>query len=212
MRGALFEVLMSKNCTPLWRTAHHKNTSKHFLKFWCRKIARHCGEKRVWLEVKTCKTPYGRGALFEVEMSKNCRPLWRTAHYEVKMLKNWGSGNTFWSSDVDKLHAAVAKSAFWSQNVQNTSCSEHFLKFWCRKNARRSGEKHILKSKCTKHLMLGALFEIPMSKNCTPLWREAHVQVKMFKKNSLGALFEVRMSKIFSVSKFVSQSISQLVN
>ena len=25
----------------------------------------------------------------------------------------------------------------------------------------------------------GAVFEVPMSKNCTPLWREAHSQVKM---------------------------------
>ena len=30
----------------------------------------------------------GVGALFEVLMSKNCTPLWRKAHFEVKMLKN----------------------------------------------------------------------------------------------------------------------------
>jgi len=44
--------------------------------------------------------------------------------------------------------------------------------------ARRCGEKRIFKSKCTKHLIVGALFEVPMFKNGTPLWREA---VKMHK-------------------------------
>ena len=112
---------------------------------------------------------------------KNCRPLWREAHFEVKMLKNWGVRSTFWSWDVEKLHAAVARSTFSSENVQNTTFSEHFLKLRCRKIVRRCGEKHISKSKCTKHLSFGPLFEVTMSKNCTPLWREAHFQLKMLK-------------------------------
>ena len=29
--------------------------------------------------------------------------------------------------------------------------------------------------------MLGPLFDVQMSKKCTPLWREAHFQVKMCK-------------------------------
>ena len=49
------------------------------------------------------------------------------------------------------------------------------------KIARRCGDKHILKSKCTKHNILGALFEVPRLKNCTPLWREVYFEVKMLK-------------------------------
>ena len=49
------------------------------------------------------------------------------------------------------------------------------------KFARRCSEKHISKSKCTKHSILGPLFEVQMWKNGTPLWREAHFQVKMYK-------------------------------
>ena len=112
---------------------------------------------------------------------KNCTPLWREAHFEVKMLKNWHSQTTFWSWDVEKWHAAVARSALSSENVQNTSASDRFLKLRCWKIARRCGEKHIFKWKCTKHYILGPLFEVEMLKNCTPLWREAHVQVKMYK-------------------------------
>ena len=189
---------------------------------------------------------------------KNCTPLWRKAHFEVKMLKNWRSRTTFWGSDVEKLHAAVAKSTFWSENVQNTSAPKHFLLFSRRKNARRCGEKHMWKWKCTKHEVFGALLYVQMSKNGTPLWRNANVDVKMLKTwgvwstfwcfdveklhavvakrtfgseivrnmrclehickwkctkhEVFGALFELQMSENLSVSKFFSQSISQVVN
>ena len=81
----------------------------------------------------------------------------------------------------EKLHAVVARSTFASQNVQNTPRSDHFWELWCRKSARRCGAKHISKWKCTKHTMVGPLLEVEMSKKCTPLWREAHFQVKMYK-------------------------------
>ena len=137
---------------------------------------------------------------------KNCTPLWREVHFQVKMYKTRQLRTTFGSSDVEKLHAAVARNAFWSenvqtrevrttfgrsdveklhaalarstfssQNVQNTTFSEHFLKLRCWKIARRCGEKHMSKSKCSNTDGPGALFEVPMSKNCTPLWREAHL-------------------------------------
>ena len=82
----------------------------------------------------------------------------------------------------EKLHAVVARSTFPSQNVQNTPRSDHFWKLRCRKSAWRCGANHISKSKCTNHTMVGALVEVEMPKKCTPLWREAHFQVKMLKK------------------------------
>ena len=93
------------------------------------------------------------------------------------------------------MHAVVARSTFPSQNVQNTRGSDHFWKLRCRKSARRCGAKHISKSKCTKHTMVGPLLEVEMSKKCTPLWREAHFQVKMYKAQGFGPLLEVPMSK-----------------
>ena len=81
----------------------------------------------------------------------------------------------------EKWHAAVARSAFSSQNAQNTTFSEQFLKFRSAKMARRCGAKNICKSKCAKHHILGAIFEVPIGKHGTPLWREAHLQVKMHK-------------------------------
>ena len=95
----------------------------------------------------------------------------------------------------EKVHAVVARSTFPSQNVQSTPGPEHFWKLRCRKSARRCGAKHILKSKCTKHTIVGPLLEGEMSKKCTPLWREAHFQVKMLKHQGFGPLLEVAMSK-----------------
>ena len=121
-----------------------------------------------------------RSELARWEM-KICTPLWREAHFEVKMYKTPQCRMTFGSWDVEKVHAVVARSTFWSQNVQNTSVSDDFWKLRCRKSARHCGAKHILKSKCTKHLSVGRLLEVEMSKKCTPLWREAHFQVKSVK-------------------------------
>ena len=95
----------------------------------------------------------------------------------------------------EKLHAVVARSTFWSQYVQNTPASDHFWKLKCWKGARCCGAKHILKSKCTKHTIVGPPLEVEMSKKCTPLWREAHFQVKMCKTLHVRATLEVQMSK-----------------
>ena len=101
-------------------------------------------------------------------------------------LKSW---------DVEKVHAVVARSTFRSQNVQSTSASDYFWKLRCWKSARRCGTKHISKSKCTKHLSVGLLLEVEMSKKCTPLWREAHFEVKMYKTPQRRTTLEVEMSK-----------------
>ena len=94
-------------------------------------------------------------------MSKKCTPLWREAHFQVKMYKTHQVRTIFGSYDVEKVHAVVARSTFPSQNVQNN----------------------------TKHTILGPLLEVEMSKKCTPLWCEAHFQVKMSKTHHSRTTF-----------------------
>ena len=114
-----------------------------------------------------------RSQLARWEM-KNCTPLWREAHFEVKMYKThqvrttFGSWDvekvhavvarstcrsqvrtTFGSWDVEKVHAVVARSTFRSQNVQNTPGADHFWQLRCRKSVRLCGARHISKSKCS---------------------------------------------------------------
>ena len=117
--------------------------------FWqlrCRKSARHCGAKDILKSKCTKHTSFG--PLLEVETSKKCMPLWREAYFKVKMCKTHQLRTTFGSSDVEKVHAVVARSTFRSQNVKNTRGSDHFYKFRSQKSVRRCGAKHIWKLKC----------------------------------------------------------------
>ena len=145
---------------------------------------------------------------------KNCTPLWREAHFQVKMYKTPQVRTTFGSCDVEKVHAVVARSTFPSQNVQNTPFSDHFWKLRCRKSARRCGAKHVSKSKCTKHTILGPLLEVAMSKKCTPLWREARFQVKMYKthhaRTTFGGSDVEKVHAVVARSTFRSQKCKKL--
>ena len=96
-----------------------------------------------------------RSQLARWEM-KNCTPLWREAHFQVKIYKTPQRRTTFGSCNVEKVHAVVARSTFRSQNAQNTPGPDHFWQLRCRKSARRCGTKHISKSKCTKHTTFGS--------------------------------------------------------
>ena len=114
----------------------------------------------------------------------------------------------------EKLHAVVARSTFRSQNVQNTPAWDHFWKLRCRKSARRCGAKHISKSKCTKHTMFGPLLEVAMSRKRTPLWREAHFEVKMYKAHhvrtcstTFGSCDVEKVHAVVARSTFRSQHV-----
>ena len=90
----------------------------------------------------------------------------------------------------EKLHAVVARSTSPSQKkCKKLTGSEHFLKLRYQTCARRCGAKHISKSKCTKHTRFGPLLEVAMSKKCTPLWREAHFEVKSEKNCGVRSTF-----------------------
>ena len=134
---------------------------------------------------------------------KNCTQLWREASFQVRMSKAPQCRSTFGSWAVETVQMIVARSTCQSQNVQNTPYPEHFWKIrcWkvhgvvarstlrCWKSARRCGTKHMSKSKVAKTGGLGALFEVKMSKKCTPVWREAHVEVEMFKSHHTQTTF-----------------------
>ena len=163
MRDEKLHAVVARSTFP---SQNVQNTpfSDHFWKLRCQKSARSCGAKHI--SKSKCTKHTSSGPLLEVEMSKKCTPLWREAHFEVKMYKTHQVRTTFGSWDVEKVHAVVARSTFASQNVQSTPGSDHFWKLRCRKSARRCGAKHISKSKVLKTDGLGPLFEVQMSKKC----------------------------------------------
>ena len=151
-----------------------------------------------------------RSQLARGEM-KNCAPLWREAHFQVKMYKTHHCPTIFGSCNVEKVHAVVARSTFPSEHVQNTRGAGHFWHLRCRKSARRCGAKHISKWKCTKHTSFGPLLAVEMLKKCTPLWREAHFEVNMYKthhcRTTCGSCNVEKVHAVVARSTFRSQNV-----
>ena len=63
--------------------AKNASHSEHFWKLRCRKSLRRCGAKHI--SKSKCTKHLMFRALLEVAMSKKCTPLWRKAHFQVKM-------------------------------------------------------------------------------------------------------------------------------
>ena len=110
-----------------------------------------------------CTKHTSSGPLFEVAMSKKCTPLWREAHFQVKMYKTHQLRTTFGSCDVEKVHAVVAR----AKHISKSKCTKHTMLGPLLEAQMLTVEKvrgkHISESKCTKHPMLGPLLEVEMS-------------------------------------------------
>ena len=140
---------------------------------------------------------------------KNCTPLWREdarSTFRSQNVQNTPTSDHFWKLSC---RAVVAQSTFPNQNVPNTPFSDHFWKLRCRKSAHPCGAKHISKSKCTNDTFLRPLLEVEMSKKCTPLWPEAHFQVKMYKRQhsqtTFGSWDVEKVHPVVARSTFPSQ-------
>ena len=116
------EVAMSEKCTPLWREAHfHVKMKKKqgfgpVLEVQMSKSERRCGAEHISMSKCTKMV----GPLLDVEMSKICTPLWREAHFHIKMFKKTRGSDHFWRFRCRKVHTVVARSTFRSQHVKNT--------------------------------------------------------------------------------------------
>ena len=160
MKDEKLHAVVSRSTFPS-QNVQNTPFSDHFWKFRCRKSARRCGAKHIskskMYKTPQLRTTFGScdvekvhavvarstfpsqkctkhlssGPLLEVAMSKKCTPLWHEAHFQVKMYKTPHVRATFGGSDVEKVHAVVARSTFRSQNVRNTTCSRHFWRFGC---------------------------------------------------------------------------------
>ena len=94
--------------------------------------------------------------------------------------------NTPFSDHFWKLRRQKSARRCGAKHISKSKCTKHLsvgplLEVEMSKSARRCGAKHISKSKVLKTDGLGPLLEVQMSKKCTPLWREAHFEVKSVK-------------------------------
>ena len=145
---------------------------------------------------------------------KSCMPLWRKAHFQVKTYKAHHVRTPFRSWHVEKVNAVVARSTFRSQKWKRLTGSEHFWKLSCRKSARRCGTRHISKSKVEKTDGFGTLLDVVKSKKCTPLWHEAHFEIKSEKnwgvRNTFGRCHVEKVHAVLARSTCRSQKCKKL--
>ena len=78
-----------------------------------------------------------------------CTPLWREAHFQVKMYKTHQRSDHFW-----KLRCRKSVRRRGAKHIFKSKCTKHTMG-------------------------LGPLLEVQMSKKCTPLWREAGFEGKI---------------------------------
>ena len=156
MLGACLEVEMFKRCTALLLEAHlevkiwNAQRVRSTWKLRCAESARLCGMARI-----TCPSQ-------NVQNTSTSEHFWK--------LRCWKSAR-----------CCGAKHISMSNVQNNASASELFWKLRYAKSTCRCSVAHISKSKLFKKTGgLGALFEVKMSKRCTPLWREADFEVNMW--------------------------------
>jgi len=116
-------------------------------------------------------------------------PVWREAHFQVKMYKHHMLGplleiemskkcTPLWR----KAHLQVKKQK--SPHVRTTFGSCHVEKVHAVVARSTFRNQHVQNTP-----LLGPLLEVEMSKKCTPLLREAHFEVKMLKAPDVRATF-----------------------
>ena len=127
-----------------------------------------------------------RGAIWPDERWTVARLCGAKHISKSKCAKHTRVRTTFGNWDVEKVHAVVARSTFPSQKIRSTPWSEQ----------------------------VGTLLEVEMSKKCTPLWREAHFQVNMYKahhgRTTFGSWDVEKVHAVVARSTFRSQKCKEL--
>ena len=100
------------------QNVQNTQVSDHFWKLRCQKSARRCGAKHIWKS--KCTKHTRSGPLLEVAMSKKCMPLWREAHFQVKMHKTLHVRATFW-----KLRCGKSARSCGAKHILKSKCTKH---------------------------------------------------------------------------------------
>ena len=122
---------------------------------------------------------------------KNRTPLWREAHFEVKMHKTWQLQSIFRSWDVEKC------TSLWREahlEIQNTQISEHFWKMKCWKSVRRCGTKHMWKSKVKKMILSHHFWKLSCWKSARHRGAKHISNSKVLKTDGFGPILDVQVS------------------
>ena len=135
-----------------------------------------------------------RSQLARWEM-KNCTPLWREAHFQVKMYKTPQRRTTFGSWDVEKVHAVVARSTFRSQNVKTLGVRTTFGS-WDVEKVHAVVARSTFPSENVQNTPFSDHFwKLRRRKSARRCGAKHISKSKVLKTDGLGPLLEVQMSK-----------------
>ena len=182
-----------KKCTALWCETNYE------VKMYKAHHARSTFGSSKQVSKLRCTKHIMLGPVLEVEMMKKCTALWCETNYEVKMYKAHHARSTFGSSkQVSKLrctkHIMLGPVLEVEMMKKFTAswCETHYeVKMYKAHHARSTfgswdDEKvhgvvtrSTFRSQVLKTDWFWALLEVEMLKVRTPLWREAHLEVKM---------------------------------
>ena len=125
-------------------------------------------------------------------MSQKCTPLWREAHFQVKMYKTPHVRATF-----GRLGCRKSARRCGAKHISKSKCTKHtrsgpLLEVEMSKKCTplwreaRFPSQNVQNTKCS---MFAPLLEVRMLNKCTPLWREAHFEVKMYRALGVRTTF-----------------------
>ena len=126
---------------------------------------------------------------------KKCTPLWREAHFQVKMDKTLEERTTFGSCDAQKVHAVVAGSTFQSENVQTHHSRSTFGSCDVEKVHAVVARSTFQSENVQNTPFLEHFWKLRCRKSARRCGAKHILKSKVLKTDGLGPLLEVRMSK-----------------
>ena len=124
---------------------------------------------------------------------KNCPPLWREAHMQVKTYKAPQLRRTFWSWDVEKVYAVVARSTFRSQKCKNWGVQSTFRSWDVEKVHAVVARSTFRSQKCKKLTGSEHFWKLRCRKNARRCGAKHISRSKVENTDGFGALFDVQM-------------------
>ena len=197
-----------KSCTPLWREAdfeekRYKTPQRRTTfgswdvekvndvvapsKFRSQNVQSTRGSDHFWQ--LRCRKSAWRCFAKHISKSKDTKHLSAGPLLEVEMSKKctrlWREAHF----EVKMFKALGVRTTFGSWDVEKVHGVVAQSTFRSQHVQSTSASDHFWKLRCRK--------------NCTPLWREAHFEVKMFKTLGFGPLLEVQMSLRFTTLHYI---------
>ena len=148
-------------------------------------------------------------------MSKKCTPLWREAHFQVKMYKTHSFVGPLLEVEMSKKCTPLWREAHFEVKMYKTpqcrttfgSCDVEKVHAVVARSTFPS--QNVQNTPCSDHF-----WKLRCRKKCTPLWREAHFQVKMYKthhcRTTFGSSDVEKVHAVVARSTFRSQKCKKL--